>query len=329
VFLILYMKINLGIYAFVLSCILVLSVTGCKKQADIPIVTTDPVPEVSAMRATFGGEITSIGGSAVVASGVCWSKTKSPKVSDSKTDYGPGYGKFSTSLTFDEVNVTYYLRAYAANAAGTAYGNEVTLRTAQIEVPDVEGNIYHAVTIGTKLWMAENLKTKKFRDGSPIPNVTDPAVWGITMTPAYCDIKNDEANSSIYGRLYNWHAATDSRGLVPAGWHLPSQDEWTDLIYYLGGPSAAGGRLKEAGTVHWMSPNSEATNETGFNALPASDASGWDFRFEMFHYAGNFWSSTSTGDDQAWYLGVRYDTGAAEGTVYTKGHGYSVRCVKN
>jgi len=126
-------------------------------------------------------------------------------------------------------------------------------------VVDIDGNFYHAVAIGTQVWMAENLRTTKYRDGSPIPNVTDSSVWILTTEGAYCNYNNDTTHSNTYGRLYNWYAVIDTRNIAPEGWHVPTQDEWNTLVQFLGGGAVAGGKLKETGTAHWNSPNRGAT----------------------------------------------------------------------
>src|SRR4029078_12512714 len=133
-------------------------------------------------------------------------------------------------------------------------------------VTDIDGNVYHTVTIGTQVWMVENLKTTKYRNGDLI-GTTIPATLDISSesTPKYqWAYKGEESNVATYGRLYTWYAVADSRNVCPTGWHVPSDAEWTTLTTYLGGESVAGGKLKENGTVHWESPNTGATNESGF-----------------------------------------------------------------
>ena len=323
------MKINSSMYSLLLSAILSFFLLSCKKQAEVPTVTTNPLLAICTLHVTFGGEITDIGGSGVLESGICWSTSKSPTINDFKTTEGPGYGKFSTSITFTDVNTTYYLRAYATNSSGTGYGNVVSVKTQIIVATDNDGNVYHTVTIGSQIWMVENLKTTKYRNGTQIPNVTDPAAWARLQYGAYVDIKNDANYSSTYGRLYNWHAITDIGGLAPAGWHVPTEDEWITLIYFLGSYSVAGGKLKEAGTSHWLVPNTDATNETGFTALPASNAGGYDFRFEEFHYTGYYWSSTSFHEGAAIYLSFNAYSGDIGIDSYVKEMGYSIRCIKD
>ena len=129
-------------------------------------------------------------------------------------------------------------------------------------VIDIDGNTYHTVTIGTQVWMAENLKVTKFRNGNPIP------YWTQSSSRGYCWYNDNVGNKDIYGAIYNFYTATDSRSICPLGWHIPTVEEWTTLINYLGGESVAGGKIKESGTAHWVSPNTGATNSSGFRGLP-------------------------------------------------------------
>jgi len=133
---------------------------------------------------------------------------------------------------------------------------------------DIEGNVYPTVNIGTQVWMAENLKTTKYNDGMAMPLVSDNNAWEALKTPGYCWYNNDAAaNKNRFGALYNWYTV-NTKKLCPAGWHVPNDKEWTTLRTYLGGEEIAGGKLKETGTTHWTSPNTDATNQTEFTALP-------------------------------------------------------------
>lgn len=135
------------------------------------------------------------------------------------------------------------------------------------EVLDTDGNIYHTVVIGNQVWIVENLKTTRYNDGTSIPLVTGNTEWINLTTPGYCWYDNDITNKETYGALYNWYAVQTNK-ICPAGWHVPSDSEWTALTDFLGGESTAGGKLKEAGTMHWDSPNTGATDESGLTLLP-------------------------------------------------------------
>ena len=195
-------------------------------------------------------------------------------------------------------------------------------------VTDIDGNIYNTVKIGDQCWMRENLKTTKYRNGDSIPYNPNDTAW--YTKAAYCDCNGIPSQSAIYGKMYNFFAVIDSHNLCPIGWHIPTDAEWTILTTYLGGESVAGGKLKETDTMHWFSPNTGATNETGFTGLP-SGWHHWDGTFYNFGKFGQWWSSTEHNilKSNSWYRGLQYN----EKTVYrnygAKGVGGSVRCLKD
>jgi uncharacterized protein (TIGR02145 family) len=193
-------------------------------------------------------------------------------------------------------------------------------------VTDIDGNVYHMVTIGTQTWMAENLKVTKYRNGDAIPNVTDHNEWSNLTTGAYCDYENTASNSTVYGKLYNWHTVSDSRNIAPTGWHVASDAEWTMLTTFLGGEDVAGGKLKEKGTAHWLSPNYGATNETGFSALPGGGYGGGIFLH--LGYGGFWWTSTEY-SSSVWYRGMLYYSGGVTRYYNNPSRGLSVRCVRD
>lgn len=194
-------------------------------------------------------------------------------------------------------------------------------------VIDIDGNIYNSVTIGTQVWMKENLKVTKYNDGTDIPLVTDNAVWSSLATPGYCWYNNDiVTNKSIYGALYNWYAVNTGK-LCPAGWHIPSATEWNTLITELGGESVAGGKLKETGTTHWNSPNNGATNEVGFMALPGGYRSNNGIPYDLGNYS-TWWTSTEFNAKGASKTIINYLTSVLSDS-YDKRFGYSIRCVKD
>jgi uncharacterized protein (TIGR02145 family) len=206
-------------------------------------------------------------------------------------------------------------------------------------VTDADGNIYKIVTIGTQVWMAENLKTTKYNDGTAIPNVTDDAAWASLTTGAYCDYPNAPDNYGDYGRLYNWFvvdnntttkaASNGGKNVCPVGWHAPTDTEWTNLTTYLGGENAAGGKMKETGTIHhWLGPNTDATNSSGFSGLPGG--------FRLYHsiYSdvrlnGYWWSSTGFSSSMAFNRKLNYQSGSAPQDGNYKQDGFSVRCLKD
>jgi uncharacterized protein (TIGR02145 family) len=195
-------------------------------------------------------------------------------------------------------------------------------------VTDIDGNVYHTVTIGKQIWMDENLKTTRYSNGEPVAKITDATAWGNLTTAAFCIYDNVENNSATYGRIYNWFAVTDSRKLCPTGWHVPSNDEWAILTTYLGGESVAGGKLKETGTAHWKSPNAGATNETGFTALPGGHRSN-NGNYNDFGDDGYWWSSTDDGKDNAWNRDIDFKSADMFRDDAGKNRGFSVRCLKD
>ena len=193
-------------------------------------------------------------------------------------------------------------------------------------ISDIDGYIYHTVTIGTQVWMVENLQTTKYNDGTEIPLVTDNEAWYNLNAPGYCWYNNDEnANRNVYGALYNWFALHTGK-LCPVGWHVPSDAEWAILTAYLGGDDVAGGKMKEAGTTHWIDPNTGANNSSGFTGLPAGyrGASGF-----IAGSNGLFWSSTEFDTGSAWARYLQFDNAAAGRNNGGKYHGFPVRCLKD
>jgi uncharacterized protein (TIGR02145 family) len=185
-----------------------------------------------------------------------------------------------------------------------------------------------SINIGSQTWMPTNLAVSKYRNGDNIPEVTDPAVWSNITTGAWCWYNNDSATySATYGKLYNWYAVHDSRGLAPAGWHIPGDAEVNTLSAYLDGDAVAGYKMKEAGTVHWNSPNS-AVNSSGFTGLPGGLRSTYGV-FSSRGFGGYFWSATEQGAGSA----IAYWLTAPNSSLFRganeKWEGYSVRCVKD
>jgi uncharacterized protein (TIGR02145 family) len=194
---------------------------------------------------------------------------------------------------------------------------------------DVDGNTYPTIKIGNQWWMRENLKVTHYRNGDPIPNVADAAEWISLSTGARCDYGNDPSNVAIYGRLYNWYAANDSRNIAPQGWHVPRGAEWQILVGYLGGDTSAGGKLKETGCAHWQGPNAGATNESGFSALPGGFRDPNDGRFYGLGRNTTFWSATTSVAYGVWFRHLTYDESDVDGFNYGKEVGFSVRLVRD
>ena len=168
---------------------------------------------------------------------------------------------------------------------------------------DQDGNVYKTITIGNQTWMAENLRTTKYRNGDLIPEVIDNLDWDAINIGACCTYKNTKSCDTIatYGRYYNWFAVSDSRNIAPLGWHVPTDAECQILANYLSGEGTAGGKMKENSTSHWQSPNQGATNESGFTAIPSGDRVSYDGTFMEFGFSSYFWTSTSFDAYNSWY----------------------------
>ncbi len=294
----------------------------------VPDLSTLEPFNVTDTSAMITCNILSNGGAAVITSGICWSTSPNPTVGlSTKTIDGTLLGQFTSVITGLTASTIYYARAYATNANGTGYGNEITFTTNSpgVTVTDYDGNIYNVVIIGTQTWMASNLKTTHLNDGTAIPNVTADNSWNILTTPGYAWYNNDAATYADYGILYNF--STVNTGLLcPTGWHVPTQTEWNTLMSQLGGFLVAGGKLKETGTTHWLSPNTGATNETGFTALPGGSR-GYIGPFSGVGQSGTWWSSSIISVDAT---SVTIGTGTGElmiGLSMT-GTGQSVRCIQ-
>ena len=164
------------------------------------------------------------------------------------------------------------------------------------------------ITIGNQNWAPKNLDVVTYRNGDPIPEVQAASTWSNLTTGAWCYYENNTANGTTYGKLYNWYAVNDLRGLAPNGYHIPTDAEWTTLTSYLGGTVTAGGKMKEAGTSHWLSPNTNATNSSGFAGLPGGSRF-YSGDFDGIGASGYWWSSSEGYTGYAWYRSLSYDNG--------------------
>jgi uncharacterized protein (TIGR02145 family) len=215
------------------------------------------------------------------------------------------------------------------NKSDKVYKSEVSVtdQTQQL-VEDIEGNVYKTVKIGNQTWMTKNLKTTRYNDGTPIPLVTDGAAWAALSTPAYCWYNNDSLSyKNIYGALYNGYAVMTGK-LCPTNWHVATDAEWKTLINYLGGEYYAADRLKETGTDYWVSPNAEATNESGYTALPGG-LRYWDGVFHDFGFGGYWWTSTEYSETQALFRYMDYEYSNVFGFNNRKNNGFSIRCLRD
>jgi uncharacterized protein (TIGR02145 family) len=310
-------------------------------QIAVPEITTREIDQLTSFTSYASGIIISDNGSPITEKGVCLGKSHNPTTSDLKFPCFDTQGVsdiFTSYLPWETPNTTYYLRAYAINSAGTGYGNEITFTIPDYPLlfnpaitygtlSDPDNNTYKTVTIGTQVWMAENLRTTKLSDGTPVPLVSDHDQWGNLTTPGYCYFNNDEGYKLIFGALYNYYAV--STGLLcPAGWHVPSMAEITTLQINLGGEALAGGKMKETGITHWKNPNETATNESGFTALPAN-LRGDDGFFPFIDGEGTGWWLSDSPD--SYLFGAVNNSAILQnyGYAVAKRTGFAVRCLKN
>ena len=333
------------------------SVRCVRDEPELPTVTTAAMCDVTSTTANCGGNVTSDGGATVTARGVCWSTSSNPTISDSHTTDGNGTGDFTSSLTGLTANTTYYVRAYATNSVGTAYGSEVSF-TASIPndgqpcsgtptVTDIDGNTYNTVQIGQQCWMKENLRTTKYADNTSIEQGSS-----ASSTTAYWYYPNNDAsNMPTYGLLYNWKAVmynsssslanpSGVQGICPTGWHVPSDAEWTQLTDYVSslcqyvcGDTRTQIAKALASTTGWSSCSTTCcvgntpsnNNATGFCALPARNYNG------SFYNVGDcafFWS-TSKYTGNAFVRRLSSYSADVYRTSVNVNNGHSVRCVKD
>lgn len=298
-----------------------------------PAVTTGQISNIAAETATCGGTVTYDGGAAIKARGVCWSKEPMPDIGDPHTTEAPGSGTFSGSMTDLDPASIYYVRAYASNESWTVYGEQVTFRT---KLTDIQGNLYNTVLVGTKLWMAENLRVTVLNDNVQIPTITDDALWVATTGPAYCWYNNDQSFKPTYGALYNWFTAA-SGNLCPTGWHVPTDEEFNVLEISLGMAADQSEVWGWRGTDHGLKmknqtgwdENGNGTNSSGFSALPGGYRFGGDGQFFLQTTITYWWSSTEHDADRGWYRRLDSTSDQVYRASTSKKGGKYIRCVKD
>lgn len=237
-----------------------------------------------------------------------------------------GIGTSTPNAKLD-VNGTFKV-ADGTQGAGKILTSDATGLASWQPPPPPPPTYYPSVGICCQSWMTKNLDVATYRNGDPIPEVTDGAAWAALTTGAYCYYINDSTYAVTYGKLYNWYAVNDSRGLAPEGWHIPTDFEWTTLGTCLGGDAVAGGPMKEIGTTHWTTPNAGATNLSGFTGLPG----GYRNVNGAFNYIGNFgiwWSSTESSAGLAWSRFLDYNDVDLFRVSTNERGGFSVRCLRD
>jgi uncharacterized protein (TIGR02145 family) len=303
-------------------------------------LNTSSINYITPKSAFCNGIVTFEGDPPIIKRGFCWDVDPVPDTSDNQWmidfDVKPYFAEYTHLISNLNPETTYYVRAFALSEAGISYGNELSFTTladlsgTEGTVTDIEENIYKTLSIGTQIWMVENLKTTKYNDGNSIPLVTDAVIWSNLTTPAYCWYDNEEAMyKDLYGALYNWYTVNTGK-LCPIGWHVPLEDDWIIIDSYLGGEEVSGIKLKEAGFEHWILIQGSriATNESGFTSLPSGMRSS-SGGFNTIGESNFFWASTNCG-----LTGARYRHHDVECDYVTSGcttitRGFSVRCIKD
>ncbi len=361
---------NPWIHPIAIICLLLTFTFGCDKEdpVELPKINTSSVTEITTNTAKSGGNITDDGGASVTSRGVVWSTLENPEIDDKEgiTEDGSGLGEFTSEMENLQPATTYYIRAYATNIKGTAYGEQKSFKTERETgtfVDQRDGQEYEWVRIGDQVWMAENLKYLPEVSPGSAGSETNPhySVYGYEGTDVSEAVATDNYNN--YGVLYNWPAAMDGassssanpsgvQGVCPAGWHLPSDAEWTELTDYVVSqgypnvgykPNGAGNALKSCRQVdsplggecatsehpRWNSGGTYyGTDQFGFSALPGGQRcslGGFDF---IGRY-GHWWSSTESYTDAAWVRAMYSNTGDVPRGGYVKEHSLSVRCLRD
>jgi uncharacterized protein (TIGR02145 family) len=297
-----------------------------------PQVETLQASAISDTSASCGGRIQADGSIKLVAGGLCWNTLPNPDLKNGQSMLLADSGTFTTSIRSLKASTRYFMRAFAIWNSDTSYGNQIEFSTA--DLCDVEGNTYKSVKIGSQIWMKENLKVRHFRNGDPINNIQSPIQWKSWYHGAYADYNNDAEYSKVNGICYNGYILADPRGLCPTGWHIPSNEEWLIMENFLGGSSVAGGKIKTTGSIDkgdgpWYPPNFNATNSSGFSALPAGHRN-MDGSFHEDGKSAYWWTSSTIPDN---YNGTVKGMDYYMESIYTSnerfGNGYTIRCLKD
>jgi len=334
----------------------------------IPVITTAEVTGITTYTAVSGGDITSNGGSEITTRGICWNTDENPTIENNigYTDEGSGDGTFTSTIINLEQGTTYYVRAYATNSVGTGYGIQVMFKTLEEYgnyitygdgVTDIDGNNYTTVIIGGQEWMAENLCTTNYKDGTNMSTGGDDTNWQTATSGAYAvypdylvdGISSDMQMRETYGLLYNWHAVNNSSGLCPDGWRVPTNEDWNQLTEYLinnydeMNTDNVGNKLKSCRQIDsplggdcatdeqplWGADDTQyGTDNFGFSAFPGGHRSTEGHYFN-FKYYGYWWSSTEYEESTAYSRVLDFQSGDVGVSTDDKKYGYSVRCLKD
>ena len=301
--------------------------------ADVPAIESAEPFEVTGATVMAGGNITADGGKPVLEAGICFDTLPDPDISDSlRFVSSPGTGSFTIKIIDLRPTQTYYYRAFARNAAGLAYGTVKSFTTTVLYTPgdtmsDQEGTKYPTIVILGKRWMAANLRTAKYRDGSSITNASTNAAWSSQTEGAWSVYDNQNSNNAVYGKLYNWFATVSPKELCPTGWKVPTDTDWENLIAYLGDVNKAGLKMRTTGTSLWNPPNAGADNSSGFSGVPGGNRG--DFgAFGFKGAAAFFWTSTQFDATFARFRSLNGDLPTVTDGYDRKKVGMSVRCME-
>lgn len=295
-----------------------------------PVISTNAVTYILSTGFTSGGVVSDNGGEAITECGLCWSTSTTPTVNGDKKVVTLSGTSFTTNITGLLPQTTYYVRSYAINSIGVSYGNLISITTPLVDpIYDIDGNEYHSVVIGTQTWMQENLRTTRYRNGDAVNYIPESSSWSWTGSGAYSWINNDANTKSIYGAIYNGYTVLDYRNIAPEGWHVPSTSEWQTLIAYLGGETVAGGKMKETGNAHWIAPNTNATNTSGFSALPEGQRHMSTGAYNNLGYNAYYWSSTVYDYYSNDQIILFNNSGNASKSACSNNYGNAIRCIKN
>jgi uncharacterized protein (TIGR02145 family) len=302
-----------------------------KSIIGLPRVKSTPISFVSVLNAFSGGKIESDGGAPIEQSGICWSPFTNPTILDSKTIQTNSKGNFTSELVNLSPDTKYYVRAYAKNSKGTSYGDAVEFRTNAFplsgeNLTDIDGNIYKTFRFNSAIWMAENLKVDKLNDGTLLKDIKSMTEWKNSSSPSCTCYDFDGSKCYDFGKIYNFQAVNSNK-LCPSGWHVPNDNEWSELIEYLGGSQYAGKELKSSDQTLWDFSNSTGTNNSLFEGLPGGYFEN-NIGFSGVNTFG-FWWSSSTASNMTWINSLNYNSVKVVTQLKENKNGFSVRCKKN
>ena len=344
--------------AFIGMILSLISFPACTPVDPAPkiLIRTDSISGLFYRSCSVSGTIVYLGESDIEQYGFVWSESPDPTLDLGEyLDLGgrSDPGSFTETITELNPGTNYYVRSYASDVSGTEYGDVIPFVTGAVgTVTDYDGNVYQTVEIGEQIWMAESMRASHYADGTAIPLVEGDAAWNAVKIDdkAFCYVNNDPLISETYGSYYTWAAAMDGppdtqpgpngfQGVCPDGWHIPSDEEWKQLEIYLGlskedaekvtfRGADEGGKLKEQGFAHWKSPNTGATNVSGFTSIPSGGRHYEGGFFETGYFA-IYWAGTEGQPSDAWTYHQDFDRAESFRGLIFKNYGYSVRCVKD